>query len=70
MTEVLLILSTSLLKARIRFCISASHTKEQLDEAVEKIAEVADKLGLRYSSRKFPPNLKPVVWGESDDDDY
>uniref|UniRef100_A0A8D8T8X2 serine C-palmitoyltransferase n=1 Tax=Cacopsylla melanoneura TaxID=428564 RepID=A0A8D8T8X2_9HEMI len=62
--------ATPLMKARIRFCISASHTKEQLDEAVEKIAEVADKLGLRYSRRKFPPNLKPVVWGESDDDDY
>lgn len=62
--------ATPLMKARIRFCISASHTKEQLDEAIQKIEEVADKLGLRYSSRKFPPGMKPVVWGESDDDDY
>ncbi|KAI5709857.1 hypothetical protein M8J75_003730 [Diaphorina citri] len=62
--------ATPLMKARIRFCVSASHTKEQLDEALEKIEEVADKLGLRYSRRKFPADLKPVEWGESDDDDY
>ncbi|KAI5744714.1 hypothetical protein M8J76_004590 [Diaphorina citri] len=62
--------ATPLMKARIRFCVSASHTKEQLDEALEKIEEVADKLGLRYSRRKFPADLKSVEWGESDDDDY
>lgn len=36
---------------RIRFCLSAAHTKEQLDHALNIIDEVADKLGLRYSRK-------------------
>lgn len=39
---------TGLLTTRCRFCISASHTREDLDDALEKIEGIVDKLGLRY----------------------
>jgi len=35
--------------ARTRFCISAAHTREQLEGAIEKIREVVDILRLRYN---------------------
>jgi serine palmitoyltransferase len=34
--------------ARTRFCISAAHTREQLEDAVKKIDEVVGILRLRY----------------------
>lgn len=37
-----------LLQARARFCISAGHTREQLDDALEKLTEITKLLGLRY----------------------
>lgn len=37
---------------RIRFCLSAAHTKEQLDHALDIIDDVADKLGLKYSRKR------------------
>jgi serine palmitoyltransferase len=40
--------ATPLLLARSRFCISASHTIEDLEEAVKKISAVGDRLGLKY----------------------
>ncbi|CAK1549302.1 unnamed protein product [Leptosia nina] len=43
--------ATPLNKARIRFCLSAAHTREQLDECLEAIEAVVDELGLRYSRR-------------------
>lgn len=36
---------------RIRFCLSAAHTKEQLDHALDIMNDVADKLGLKYSRK-------------------
>ncbi|XP_072939222.1 serine palmitoyltransferase 2 isoform X2 [Epargyreus clarus] len=41
--------ATPLNKARIRFCLSAAHTREQLDECLAAVSAVADELGLRYS---------------------
>ncbi|CAG4967019.1 unnamed protein product [Colias eurytheme] len=41
--------ATPLNKARIRFCLSAAHTREQLDECLAAIEAVVDELGLRYS---------------------
>lgn len=38
-----------ILNSRARFCISAGHTREQLDRALEEIDEVADLLKLRYA---------------------
>jgi len=42
-----------ILESRARFCISAGHTREQLDCALEEIEEVADILKLRYATSTF-----------------
>lgn len=44
--------ATPVMAGRIRFCISAAHTKEQLDYALHVIDEEADALGLKYSRRR------------------
>jgi len=36
--------ATPIMEGRIRFCLSAAHTKEQLDFALEAIDEIADDL--------------------------
>ncbi|XP_044163019.1 serine palmitoyltransferase 2-like isoform X2 [Acropora millepora] len=42
-----------LVEARARICLSASHTREMLDKAIEAIDEVGGVLRLRYSRRKL-----------------
>mmetsp|Transcript_23069 Transcript_23069/g.56902 ORF Transcript_23069/g.56902 Transcript_23069/m.56902 type:complete len:601 (-) Transcript_23069:120-1922(-) len=42
-----------IITSRARFCISAGHTREQLDHALREIEEVADKLKLRYAVSTF-----------------
>merc|ERR1719258_892947 len=42
--------ATPLLLSRARFCIAASHTTEQIDEALLKIAEVAREVGVLYDA--------------------
>lgn len=44
-----------LTKARTRFCISADHTKEQLDKALEIIDEVGDVTGTKYGKNPYKP---------------
>ncbi len=44
--------ATKMLEERVRFCISASHDKEMLDQALEGIDQMATLLNLRYSRRK------------------
>jgi serine palmitoyltransferase len=39
-----------LLLARCRICISAAHTRKDLDDALKKISEVGDLVGLKYNS--------------------
>ncbi|XP_050424404.1 serine palmitoyltransferase 2 [Adelges cooleyi] len=46
--------ATPLLQSRIRFCMSAALTKEQLDEVLEVTEKVVDKIGLRYSRKPRP----------------
>jgi len=47
--------ATPIVESRARFCLSASHTREMLDEALEHISEVGDILGLKYSRQgPFP----------------
>nr|XP_026501555.1 serine palmitoyltransferase 2 [Vanessa tameamea] len=43
--------ATPLNKARIRFCLSAAHTREQLDECLAALEDIVDEVGLRYSRR-------------------
>lgn len=38
-----------LLLSRARFCISAAHTREDLDNALEKLEEVAELIGIKYN---------------------
>ena len=39
--------------ARVRFCISAGHKREDLKEALKKIREVCNILNLRYERSIF-----------------
>lgn len=48
--------ATPIMEGRIRFCLSAAHTKEQLDYALSVIDEIGDKLGLKYSRKPKDPN--------------
>jgi len=41
--------ATALFEARCRLCISAAHTKEDLDRAIQAIDEVATIVGIRYT---------------------
>eukprot|EP00744_Colponema_vietnamica_P009532 GILI01013542.1.p1 GENE.GILI01013542.1~~GILI01013542.1.p1 ORF type:complete len:509 (+),score=140.29 GILI01013542.1:58-1527(+) len=43
--------ATPLLMSRVRFCISAAHTRKDLEEACDHIAEVADLVRLKYRRR-------------------
>jgi len=42
-----------ILNSRARFCISAGHTREELDRALNEIDEIADILKLRYARSFF-----------------
>lgn len=44
--------ATSLLMSRVRFCISASHTKEDLQWALDEIDEVGEMLMIKYDAHK------------------
>lgn len=40
--------ATTLLESRVRFCVSACHTREDLQHAIRVIKEVAEEMYLRY----------------------
>eukprot|EP00879_Flechtneria_rotunda_P010760 GHRR01011243.1.p1 GENE.GHRR01011243.1~~GHRR01011243.1.p1 ORF type:complete len:396 (+),score=119.83 GHRR01011243.1:1020-2207(+) len=46
--------ATALLMSRCRVCISASHTREDLDYALEVIYDVCSKMGLQYNAKQLP----------------
>lgn len=45
--------ATKFLEPRVRFCLSAAHTKEMLDHALEAIDEVGDLLWIKHKNRRF-----------------
>lgn len=45
--------ATPLLLARVRFCLSAAHTKAQLDTAIAELKDVSEKCGIRYVSNSM-----------------
>lgn len=49
--------ATPIMAGRIRFCLSAAHTKEQLDHALDIINDVAKKLGLKYSRKPIEQGI-------------
>ncbi|XP_022096646.1 serine palmitoyltransferase 2-like isoform X2 [Acanthaster planci] len=59
--------ATNLIEARIRICLSAAHTKEILDKALEIISDVGDEIWAKRSKLLPPPalsdeELKQPVW--------
>ncbi|XP_062617555.1 serine palmitoyltransferase 2-like [Saccostrea cucullata] len=44
--------ATPIIESRARFCLSAAHTKEMLDKALDILDEVGDLLKLKYSRLK------------------
>ncbi|KAJ2251592.1 serine palmitoyltransferase component, partial [Coemansia sp. RSA 1287] len=40
--------ATPIIAGRVRFCISASHTREDLDYALEQISDIGDLLMLKF----------------------
>ncbi|MBN3312944.1 SPTC2 palmitoyltransferase, partial [Atractosteus spatula] len=49
--------ATPIIESRARFCVSAAHTKEMLDTALNVISEVGDLLQLKYSRHRPVPLL-------------
>jgi len=45
--------ATPIVESRVRFCISASHTRAQLDQTLQALSETTDLLNMKYS-RKYP----------------
>ena len=45
--------ATKMTEERARFCMSAGHTKEMIDEALDIIDRVGDYLNIKYSKRKL-----------------
>ena len=52
--------ATGLTGGRVRFCLSASHTREMLDKALEAIDVCSDVCGIRYSQLNKRRSLKEV----------
>jgi len=46
--------ATPIIESRARFCLSAAHTKEMIDKAVDIIDEVGELLSLKYSCLPVP----------------
>ncbi|XP_072535764.1 serine palmitoyltransferase 2b [Salminus brasiliensis] len=46
--------ATPIIESRARFCVSAAHTREMLDTALNAISEVGDLLQLKYSRQTRP----------------
>ncbi|KIY43821.1 PLP-dependent transferase [Fistulina hepatica ATCC 64428] len=50
--------ATSLTTSRVRFCISAAHTKEDIDEVLRACDEIGDYLDLKHG---LPPNERWTI---------
>lgn len=56
--------ATPIITSRVRFCISAAHTRADLDLVLEKVSEIGDILSMKVSARKYVP---PVIEAEKED---
>lgn len=52
--------ATKITGGRMRFCLSAAHTKEHLDKILAEVEEVGYLTGAKYSRRKL--DVTPVEW--------
>lgn len=41
--------ATPILQARVRFCLSSAHTKEMLDQVIDVIDQIGDKLHIKFA---------------------
>ncbi|XP_062406856.1 serine palmitoyltransferase 2b [Sardina pilchardus] len=53
--------ATPIIESRARFCVSAAHTREMLDTALNAISEVGDLLQLKYSRHGRPSPLEEAA---------
>ena len=44
--------ATKIAEERARFCMSAGHTKEMIDHALNALSQVGDHINIKYSKRK------------------
>lgn len=51
--------ATPIITSRVRFCISAAHTRADLDLVLEKVSEIGDILSMKVSARKYVPPTLP-----------
>lgn len=52
--------ATPLIESRVRFCISAAHTKEMLDQVIEVTDRIGDELAIKYSKKKLLSNAEII----------
>ena len=52
--------ATPIITSRVRFCISAAHTRADLDLVLEKVSEIGDILGMKVSARKYIPPVTEI----------
>ncbi|CAG2100234.1 unnamed protein product [Medioppia subpectinata] len=52
--------ATPLTTGRVRFCVSASHTKEMLDKALTVMDEIGDQVAIKYS--KQPKSCEKIIY--------
>jgi 7-keto-8-aminopelargonate synthetase-like enzyme len=45
--------ATPIITSRVRFCISAAHTRAQLDSVLERVSKIGDRLWMKVSKRKI-----------------
>ncbi len=57
--------ATPIITSRVRFCISAAHTREDLDSVLERVSEIGDILGMKVSARKY---IQPTETDEKKED--
>lgn len=48
--------ATPLVGSRVRFCISAAHTRQMLDKVLSAICKFGDEIGLKFSKKS--PHFK------------
>lgn len=49
--------ATPMNMARIRLCLSADHTKDELDEVLHALDEIGNAIGIKYGKDPFPKDF-------------
>ena len=56
--------ATPIVSARVRFCLSASHTLEQIDYVLDVTDKLGDILALRHSFQNSESNVDALAIGD------